>query len=79
MFKNVLFYILGGLLSQGAIFLVWLILPSLITSTEIGNYNYLMYYVDLILVIILLGGDSVIIRFYHSDYSREVVFSYVFA
>ena len=45
----------------------------------IGGYNISNYYIDLFSVIILLGGDSVILRYYYIHDSKDLVLKNVIA
>lgn len=79
MFKNAIFYTVGGLASQLLISFLWLYLPYLQTTSVIGGYNISNYYIDLFSVIILLGTDSVILRYYFIHDSKDFVLKNVIA
>ena len=71
-------YIITGILTQGLIFLLWIILPYYHKTEIIGEYNILLFYLDFMSALVIVGGDSVILRYYYSDYKKEEIFSNVF-
>lgn len=76
--KNVYIYIITGLLTQGLIFLLWILLPIFHKPEILGEYNLLLFYIELISTFAVFGGDSVILRYYFSDFKKTEVFGGVF-
>jgi O-antigen/teichoic acid export membrane protein len=78
MFRKVLNYLFTGILTQALVFLLWIILPNFLTTSVIGEYNISLFYVEILSAFVILGGDSVLNRFYFSNYKKEAIFSSVF-
>jgi len=76
--KNVYIYIITGILTQGLIFLLWILLPIFHKPEILGEYNMLLFYVELVSTFVVFGGDSVILRYYYSDFKKTEVFGSVF-
>lgn len=76
--KNIFYYVLGGILAQASVFLLWLLLPAFLSPDQIGSYNYLMYYVDVFSATVILGGDAVLVRYYYSRFEHTEVWGAVF-
>ena len=76
--KNVLIYILTGILTQGLTFLLWILLPHFHKPEVIGEYNLLLFYMELVSTFVIFGGDSVILRYYYSDLNKFEIFGSVF-
>lgn len=74
MFKRTALYFLSGLLSQGLLFIFWFVISRYIDSTQIGYYNYVLYYTELLSAVVLLGGESIILRYYFSEKDSSYVF-----
>lgn len=56
-------YTASGLLSQGVVFLLWLILPWLLPPAEIGLFALAMFAVELLTTLATLGMDAALVRF----------------
>lgn len=76
--KNIFIYILTGIFTQGLIFLLWILLPYFHEPAVLGEYNLLLFYLELISTLAILGGDSVILRYYYSEYKKNEIFGSVF-
>lgn len=76
--KNVYIYIITGIFTQGLIFLLWILLPTFHKPEILGEYNLMLFYIELISTFAVFGGDSVILRYYFSDFKKTEVFGSVF-
>jgi O-antigen/teichoic acid export membrane protein len=76
--KNIYIYIITGILTQGLIFLLWILLPIFHKPEILGEYNLMLFYIELISTFAVFGGDSVILRYYFSDFEKTEVFGSVF-
>lgn len=66
-------YTAGGLLSQGVVFLLWLILPWLLPPAEIGLFALAMFAVELLTTLATLGMDAALVRFAGEGGKRPTV------
>lgn len=73
-FKNTGIYFLTNLLSQGAVFIFWIIAANILSPAEIGIYALVIFVVDFFGVFAVFGLDSAITRFYYSDEKTEEIF-----
>jgi len=71
--KNTSIYIGMGFFTQGIIFLLWIILARFIDPSQIGTYVLAMFVFDFLGVISVLGLDSAMTRFYHSEHNISSV------
>lgn len=76
--KNIYIYIITGILTQGLIFLLWILLPIFHKPEILGEYNLMLFYIELISAFAVFGGDSVILRYYFSDFKKTEIFGSVF-
>jgi O-antigen/teichoic acid export membrane protein len=76
--KNVYIYIITGILTQGLIFVLWIILPMFHKPEILGEYNLMLFYIELVSTFAVFGGDAVILRYYFSDFKKTEVFGSVF-
>lgn len=56
-------YTAGGLLSQGVVFALWLILPWFLPPAELGTFALAMFALELLSMLSTLGMDAALIRF----------------
>ncbi|MFZ2784338.1 MAG: polysaccharide biosynthesis C-terminal domain-containing protein [Sediminibacterium sp.] len=77
MIKNTFLYIVAGIFSQLMMFVLWLVLPFFLTSVDIAIYTNYLYYIELFSAFVIVGGDSILVRYYYSEYSKESIFSQI--
>lgn len=68
--KNTGIYIIIGLITQGFIFLLWILLAWWLVPSQIGIYALVMFVIEFFSAISIFGLDSAITRFY---YTKEKV------
>jgi len=73
--KNTGIYIIVGFLSQGIIFLLWIILARFLAPSQIGVYALVMFIIQFFGVISIFGLSSVITRFYYTKESISSILS----
>src|SRR3989344_4603291 len=72
--KNTGIYFITNLLSQGAVFIFWIIAANVLPPSQVGIYALVIFIVNLFSTLAILGLDSTITRFYHSEEKIEEVF-----
>lgn len=63
MLRRAVTYTAGGLLSQGVVFLLWLVLPWFMPPAQVGLFALAMFAVELLTTLATLGMDAALIRF----------------
>ncbi|MEK6744570.1 MAG: oligosaccharide flippase family protein [Nitrospirota bacterium] len=61
--KRTATYLISGLISQGAIFCLWLTLPWLLTPAEVGYVTLALFVIEVLTLLGMMGMDSALIRF----------------
>lgn len=64
-------YTVGGLLSQGIVFALWLLLPWFLPQQEVGAFALAMFALDLLSMLAVFGMDSSLIRFAGDENPRR--------
>lgn len=77
MIRNTLLYIIAGLCSQLIMFVLWLILPFFLNTVDIAIYTNYLYYIELFSAFVIVGGDSILVRYYYTDYSKTQIFNQI--
>lgn len=77
MIKNTFLYIIAGLGSQLIMFILWLILPYFLNTVDIAIYTNYLYYIELFSAFVIVGGDSILVRYYYTDYSKTQIFKQI--
>ena len=72
--KNTGIYFIANLLSQAAVFVLWIIIAKILSPSEVGIYVLAIFIVDFFGAFALFGLNSAITRFYYSDEAREEIF-----
>jgi O-antigen/teichoic acid export membrane protein len=73
--KNTGAYFLINLLSQVAVFILWVVIARVLLPSEIGTYALAIFIVDFFGAFSIFGLDTVLTRFYHSEEKKESILS----
>jgi len=72
--KNTGIYFIVNLLSQFAVFVLWIIIAGVLSPLEVGVYALAIFIVDFFGAFAIFGLNSAITRFYYSEESVQEVF-----
>ena len=72
--KNAGIYFLINLLSQAAVFILWIIIARILSPYDVGIYALTLFIIDFFGAIAIFGLNSGITRFYYSEEKSEKVF-----
>lgn len=66
-------YLVGGVVAQGMMLCLWLILPWFLTPVEVGYVSLALFAVEFLTIISLAGMDATLIRFAARTDERESI------
>ena len=66
-------YLFFSFLSQGVMFIAWLLLPWKLSPEEIGQFALLSFIIELLTRLTMMGTDSALLRFYVDPARRPQV------
>jgi O-antigen/teichoic acid export membrane protein len=73
--KNTGIYLASSLISQGLVFVLWIILGHRLAPAEIGLYSLAMFIIEFFSVLSMFGLENAVTRFYYSTKTVPCVLS----